>query len=111
MYAEPIFSKQGGFPKELSEIVERKSAEQNYPSSRMPEFTDEEKKYVRGTSDFFGVNHYTAFFASATKYKLDYPIPSLLADIDVGSYIPPEWDKSASVWLTVSMTHAVCIIF
>lgn len=103
IYAEPIFSRQGGFPKEIFEIVERKSAEQNYPTSRMPDFTDEEKEFVRGTYDFFGVNHYTASFVSATEYKREHPIPSLYADIDVGSYVPPDWDKSASSWLTVSI--------
>nr|XP_034837239.1 myrosinase 1-like [Maniola hyperantus] len=102
LYAEPIFSEQGGFPKELSEIVAKKSAEQGYPTSRLPELTDEEKNLVRGTADFFGVNHYTAFLVSATEYKMDYPIPSLYADVDVGSYVPPEWPKAESPWLTLA---------
>ncbi|XP_037296139.1 myrosinase 1 [Manduca sexta] len=102
LYAEPIFSAEGGFPKELAARVAEKSAEQGFPWSRMPEFTDEEKKFVRGTSDFFGVNHYTAFLVSATKHIQQHAVPSLLDDIGVGSYVPPEWMKSASSWLTLA---------
>ncbi|CAG4973611.1 unnamed protein product [Colias eurytheme] len=100
LYAEPIFSEEGGFPKELSERVAQNSKEQGYPRSRMPEFTEEEKDLVRGASDFFGVNHYTAVLISADEqYKTWNPTPSLYADADVGSYTPPEWPQSASTWL------------
>lgn len=102
LYAEPIFSEQGGFPKELSESVAAKSKEQGYPWSRMPEFSDEEKALARGASDFFGVNHYSAYLISATDYKTENPVPGLLDDVDAGSFVPEEWPKSASSWLTVS---------
>ncbi|CAK1540955.1 unnamed protein product [Leptosia nina] len=100
LYAEPIFSEDGGFPKEFSEIVARKSKEQGYPRSRMPEFTQDERELAKGSADFFGVNHYTAFLTSANKYKQSYSGPSLYADMDSGSYVPPEWPKAASSWLT-----------
>ncbi|CAG9569154.1 unnamed protein product [Danaus chrysippus] len=99
LYAEPIFSEKGGFPKELAEVVAKKSAEQGYPRSRMPEFSDEEKNFVKGTADFFGVNHYTSGLVSASEYKASHPVPSMYDDIDVGSYTPPEWPTSASSWL------------
>ncbi|CAH2231810.1 jg3612, partial [Pararge aegeria aegeria] len=102
LYAEPIFSANGGFPPEFSEIVAKKSAEQGYRRSRMPEFTDEEREFVRGSADFFGVNHYTGCLVSATQYKRVYPVPSLYDDAGVGLYVPPEWPKSASYWLTLS---------
>lgn len=69
----------------------------------MPEFSEEEKEFVRGSSDFFGVNHYTSNLISASLHKIDHPIPSLYADSDVGNYIPPEWPRSASRWLFVSL--------
>ncbi|XP_023935450.2 myrosinase 1-like [Bicyclus anynana] len=102
LYAEPIFSEEGGFPKELSEIVDRKSEEEGYFASRLPQFTDEEREYVRGSSDFFGVNHYTAYMISANDYKGDYVVPSLYADIDVGTWVPPTWLQSASSWLRLA---------
>ncbi|CAH2231808.1 jg3611 [Pararge aegeria aegeria] len=102
LWAEPIFSEEGGFPKEISEIVARKSAEQGYSQSRIPVFTDQERELARGSSDFFGVNHYTANLVSASEYKFNWVIPSLYADIDVGTYTPPEWDQAASVWLKLA---------
>lgn len=43
----------------------------HYPASmrerlgdRLPEFTEEEKIYVAGSSDFFGLNHYNTMYAS-----------------------------------------------
>lgn len=104
LYAEPIFSEEGGFPKELVEIVAEKSAKEGYPWSRIPEFTDEERELVRGASDFFGVNHYTGFLVSANEQISDRPTIPILPDITVGNYIPPEWPQSASYWLTVSFT-------
>ncbi|XP_045766147.1 cytosolic beta-glucosidase-like [Maniola jurtina] len=102
LYAEPIFSEQGGFPKELSEIVAKKSAKQGYPTSRLPELSDEQKNLIRGSADFFGVNHYTAFLVSATEHKLVHPVPSLYDDIDTGLYVPPEWPRSEADWLTMA---------
>lgn len=68
----------------------------------MPEFSDEENKFVQGSYDFFGVNHYSSYLVSANEHKEDHPVPSILADIDVGVYRPPEWFPSASTWLVVS---------
>ncbi|KAH9634924.1 hypothetical protein HF086_017223, partial [Spodoptera exigua] len=102
IYAHPIFSSEGGFPKEFSERVAEKSAKQGYRRSRLPEFTEEEKDFVRGSSDFFGVNHYTARLISATLYKEIVPVPSLLDDMDVGHYAPDDWATSASSWLVLA---------
>ncbi|PZC77129.1 hypothetical protein B5X24_HaOG203683 [Helicoverpa armigera] len=101
IYAHPIFSAEGGFPSELSERIAEKSAQQGFPWSRLPEFTDEEKALAKGASDFFGVNHYTAYLVSASEHK-SYPVPSMLDDVGAGSYVPDDWPKSASSWLTLA---------
>ncbi|CAG9569155.1 unnamed protein product [Danaus chrysippus] len=62
-------------------------------------YENEFKNFQGGTGDFIGVNHYTSSFVSATEHKRIHPVPSLYDDIDVGTYIPPEWPKSASPWL------------
>ena len=36
-----------------------------YLKARLPRFTPEEAKLVRGSYDFIGVNYYTAYFTSA----------------------------------------------
>ncbi|KAJ8709807.1 hypothetical protein PYW08_009811 [Mythimna loreyi] len=102
LYAHPIFSSEGGFPKELAQKIAEKSAQQGYRQSRLPEFTEEEKDFVRGASDFFGVNHYTAFLMTPMKYKGIFPVPSILDDMNVMWNWPAEWSQSASFWLKMA---------
>ncbi|KAJ8715708.1 hypothetical protein PYW07_010190 [Mythimna separata] len=102
LYAEPIFSAEGGWPKELSETIAAKSAAQGFSRSRLPEFTEEEKAFVRGSYDFFGVNHYTTVLASATEHKEVYAVPSMMDDLDVGYFWPEENPASASPWLKLA---------
>ncbi|KAH9634919.1 hypothetical protein HF086_017218, partial [Spodoptera exigua] len=93
---------EGGFPKELADKIAVKSSQQGYPRSRLPAFTDEEKAFVRGTSDFFGLNHYTGHLVSATTHKPIFPTPSLWDDMDVGIYKNASWSKSAASWLAMA---------
>ncbi|XP_049837164.1 myrosinase 1-like [Schistocerca gregaria] len=57
-YAHPIFSQDGDYPAIMRERVDANSAAEGRPRSRLPTFTQEEIAYLRGSSDFFGVNHY-----------------------------------------------------
>ncbi|CAH2059140.1 unnamed protein product, partial [Iphiclides podalirius] len=99
LYTEPIFSEEGGFPKDLKKLVDQKSAEQGYSRSRMPEFTEEERDFVKGSSDFFGINHYTAKLISATENLQEHPVPSVYNDINVGESVAEDWPSAASSWL------------
>ncbi|XP_068625370.1 myrosinase 1-like [Battus philenor] len=99
IYAEPIFSEEGGFPKELSERVAQKSREQGYPRSRMPEYTEEEKAFTRGAADFFGVNHYSGFLMTKGE---NLPEHTMADDIGSKSTTPEEWPVAASSWLNQS---------
>lgn len=40
------------------------SENEGFAHSRMPSFTSEEISLIRGTSDYFGLNHYTSYYAS-----------------------------------------------
>ncbi|XP_035433262.2 myrosinase 1 [Spodoptera frugiperda] len=97
IYSDPVFSKDGGFPKDLLELVAEKSAAQGFPKSRLIDFTEEEKAYIRGTSDFFGVNHYSGALASFSLYTPQ-AVPSSMDDIGVGQMVPDDWLQSASAW-------------
>ncbi len=57
-FADPIFG-DGDYPKLLKEIVANNSHLQQLSSSRLPEFTEHDKRMIAGTFDFFGLNHYT----------------------------------------------------
>lgn len=43
----------GEYPKTMQEIV----------NERLPNFTEKEHKIVKGSIDFVGINHYTAYYA------------------------------------------------
>ncbi|XP_060802158.1 myrosinase 1 isoform X1 [Amyelois transitella] len=102
IYAQPIFSETGDFPSILKEKVAAKSAEQGFLRSRLPEFTPEEVEYVRGTSDFFGLNHYSSGYTFRNESVLGiFESPSSDDDLGAGSYVLEEWETSASSWLKV----------
>ncbi|KAK6183901.1 hypothetical protein SNE40_006472 [Patella caerulea] len=100
-YAHPIYVN-GDYPPIMKEIVRRNSLAQNYPESRLPEFTEQEKQWINGTSDFFGMNHYTT-------NRVVNDDPEVIAKQD-GSYwtdrgawmdSDPTWPGSGSSWLNV----------
>ncbi|GBP55851.1 Myrosinase 1 [Eumeta japonica] len=101
-YAHPIFSASGDFPAVMREKIAAKSAEQGFPRSRLPQFTQEEINYVRGTSDFFGLNHYSSVIVYRNEsVKGIHPVPSFYDDVDLASYQREEWATAASSWLKV----------
>jgi len=59
--ADPVFK--GDYPKSMRDTV----------GERLPVFTEEERKLVNGSADFFGINFYTSKFARA--YPENYPKP------------------------------------
>ncbi|KAJ8709810.1 hypothetical protein PYW08_009814 [Mythimna loreyi] len=101
-FTHPIFSAEGGFPKELKEALTEKSAQENYSCSPLPDFTEEEKDLIRGTADFFGVNHYTAFLVSAIKKESVLTLPNVMNILDNFMFADDEWPKAASSWLTLA---------
>ncbi|KOB67338.1 Uncharacterized protein OBRU01_19962 [Operophtera brumata] len=92
-YAHPIFSESGDFPPIMKEKIAAKSKAQGFLRSRLPVFTPDEVEYVKGTSDFFGLNHYTTYLAYRNESVFGiYDSPSYYDDRDVGVYQPPAWD-------------------
>lgn len=86
----------------MKERVATKSATQGFPRSRLPELSPEEVELIRGTSDFFGLNHYTTsmVYRNESVYTM-HPVPSMYDDLETASYQPAEWKSSAADWLKV----------
>nr|AEW46881.1 seminal fluid protein CSSFP031 [Chilo suppressalis] len=99
IYAHPIFSEAGDFPPIMKEKVAKKSATQGFYRSRLPEFTKEEIEMIRGSSDFFGLNHYSSNVAYKNESINFFDEPSSNDDLGVASYKSPDWSSSASSWL------------
>ncbi|XP_023949451.2 lactase/phlorizin hydrolase [Bicyclus anynana] len=96
-YSHPIFSKTGDFPPAMKKRIAARSAEQGFPKSRLPEFTPSEIELLKGSSDFFGLNHYsTRYVYRNNTVNKQYESPSYDDDLAVHYYEPPEWNIGRS---------------
>ncbi|XP_015120617.1 myrosinase 1 [Diachasma alloeum] len=65
----PIFSKQGDYPAVMKQRIAENSKIEGLASSRLPEFSAEWVKYIKGSADYLGLNHYVSYMvAPASKY-------------------------------------------
>ncbi|XP_026319443.1 myrosinase 1-like [Hyposmocoma kahamanoa] len=100
-YAHPVYSAEGNYPPELIKLVDDKSLKQNYSRSRLPKFSPEEVQFIKGTADFFGLNHYTSYLLSMADKEVG-AIPSHENDVGIVRVQDPCWpSKSSSDWLKV----------
>lgn len=91
----------------MRERIAAKSAEQGYFRSRLPAFTQEEVEYVKGSSDFFGLNHYTTYLVYRNASTVGYHAsPSYYDDLEVITYQSVDWDHGASGFLKVQIQHS-----
>ncbi|XP_023029423.2 myrosinase 1 [Leptinotarsa decemlineata] len=98
-YADPVIH--GDWPKQMKENIARRSKAQGYRRSRLPEFTEEEIKYMRNTVDFLGLNTYTSSVVRAIAQP-DTTTLGLSEDTEVDEWQPEDWEGSASSWLKVA---------
>ncbi|KAK3910651.1 Myrosinase 1 [Frankliniella fusca] len=108
-FAHPIFSETGDYPAVMKERVMANSLAEGLSRSRLPTFTPEEVTLLKGSADFFGLNHYTTVLTSPapegdTSHLFRGELLSVLGrsrgkDIGVTVSQDPEWPKSAAFWL------------
>ncbi|NXU52243.1 LPH hydrolase, partial [Turnix velox] len=98
-FAHPIF-KNGDYNEVMKKRIRERSLAQGLQQSRLPEFTESEKQRIKGTYDYFGLNHYTTVLA----YNLNYPTAVMSYDSDrgVASISDRSWLASGSSWLKVT---------
>ncbi|XP_021358662.1 lactase-phlorizin hydrolase-like, partial [Mizuhopecten yessoensis] len=98
-FVNPVLNN-GDYPDVMKWQIGNKSVIQNLTHSRLPEFTSEEKQYLKGATDFVGLNFYTSNLAEYhldDTYKRDY-----YSDMDVSLSKDPSWLGSGSSWLKVT---------
>ncbi|XP_053554228.1 lactase/phlorizin hydrolase-like [Bombina bombina] len=98
-FADPIF-KNGDYNEIMKTNIRERSLAQGLSKSRLPEFTESEKMRIKGTYDFFGLNHYTSVLVATAIY----PNSEQSYDADRGVYVLSDrtWLGSGSVWLKVT---------
>ena len=91
-FADPIYF--GHYPKCMVDRL----------GDRLPKFTEEEKQMLIGSTDFFGLNHYTTMLASEAKEVEAgsvYGNGGLSEDQDVNLSLDPSWELTEMKWAVV----------
>ncbi|XP_035865347.1 lactase-like protein isoform X2 [Phyllostomus discolor] len=92
-FANPIYA--GDYPQVMKERIGRKSAEQGLDMSRLPVFSLQEKSYIKGTSDFLGLGHFTTRYITERNYPARQG-PSYRNDRDLVELADPNWPDTGS---------------
>lgn len=66
--------------------------------SRLPVFSLQEKSYIKGTSDFLGLGHFTTRYITERNYPSRQG-PSYQNDRDLVELVDPNWPDLGSKWL------------
>ena len=93
-FADPVYL--GDYPQSMKERL----------SDRLPEFTKEEQALLKGSSDFFGLNHYTTMYAAnmADDEEVDanvYGNGGISEDQKVRLSVDPNWKFTSMQWAVV----------
>jgi beta-galactosidase len=92
-FADPVYK--GDYPAVMKERL----------GDRLPKFSDAEKILIKGTSDFFGLNHYTTMFAAqANDTKKEgsiYGNGGISEDQDVDLSLDENWKLTLMQWAVV----------
>ncbi|XP_034041929.1 lactase-phlorizin hydrolase [Thalassophryne amazonica] len=96
-FAHPIYN--GDYSSTMKTIIQERSLSAGLPKSRLPEFTPEEIKRIKGTYDYFGFNHYTTVLAFPMNYG---DLQHYDGDRGAGTIADRTWLDSGSGWLKVT---------
>lgn len=77
----------------VKDRVSYRSEKENFTNSRLPEFTEDEIKNIKGTFDYLGFNHYYTRLASDVEEE-DFDDYGYDRDVRVLSTEDPSWEKS-----------------
>lgn len=97
-FAHPIFSKEGGYPQVMIDMIGNKSANEGRPWSRLPVMTEANKQRLLGTSDFLALNYYSSGLVAPREEDPNIG-PSWWADSNIEGSRDPTWKRAASSWL------------
>ncbi|XP_062389584.1 lactase/phlorizin hydrolase-like [Sardina pilchardus] len=97
-FAHPIFV-DGDYPAKFKAQIEKKKQEcQPNVVANLPVFTDAEKQRIKGTADFFGLNHYTTRLVNGSSGQC---VPGPHGVGDFQSHVDPSWPTTESSWVQV----------
>ncbi|KAJ0171329.1 hypothetical protein K1T71_012879 [Dendrolimus kikuchii] len=101
MYTHAIFSKTGGWPPAIEKAIEEFSLREGHKRSKLPSFTKEEIKFVKGTFDFFAFNFYTSRLVRPRKEddeQLHWPLQGVPLFNGIWE-VKPEWEVASQLMI------------
>ncbi|XP_026331740.1 myrosinase 1-like, partial [Hyposmocoma kahamanoa] len=91
-YMHPIFSEEGNYPQIMIDRIAAASVRQGLNVSRLRPFSNEQIKYLKGSADFLGLNHYhSSYVYRNPSVEGLYLVPSIGDDLAVGTFMDPSW--------------------
>lgn len=93
--ANPIFSKDGDYPKIMKERIYDNSILEGFQKSHLPSFSPEEVATIRGSSDYFGLNYYTSRLCTSMP-KTDETGWYQMSGVKV--FVNSAWKKALPSW-------------
>ncbi|XP_039242243.1 lactase-phlorizin hydrolase [Pipra filicauda] len=97
-FAHPIFVN-GDYPEILKAQIQAVNQHCSTTVAQLPVFTEEEKSWVKGTADFFGLSHYTSRLVSAGADGTCAPGYESIGNFSL--HVDPSWPQAASSWVHV----------
>ncbi|NXA13550.1 LPH hydrolase, partial [Sapayoa aenigma] len=97
-FAHPIFV-DGDYPDILKAQIQEVNQQCSTTVAQLPVFTEQEKSWVRGTADFFGLSHYTSRLVSAGTDETCTPGYESIGNFSL--HVDPSWPRAASSWIHV----------
>ncbi|XP_015759806.1 PREDICTED: lactase-phlorizin hydrolase-like [Acropora digitifera] len=103
-FAHPVFVN-GDWPEVMKTTVMKHSEAKGIPN-RLPEFTEEEKSFIKGTGDFFALNMYTTSIIEHKEFppEVDW---NYLTDRKLEESVDPSWQKGNFVFSSSSYSCSV----
>ncbi|KAH1007438.1 hypothetical protein HUJ04_004669 [Dendroctonus ponderosae] len=95
-FAHPVYL--GDWPEVMKVRVANRSKLEGLGFSRLPELTEEEIDYIKGTFDYFGLNIYTGLLVSYLPDD-DIGTPNYWSDKGNHLYSDASWPESSTDWL------------
>ncbi|KAJ8953300.1 hypothetical protein NQ317_005817 [Molorchus minor] len=89
------------YPEIMKTRIAKRSELEGFNQSRLPEFTEDEIAYIKGTHDYIGVNFYTSSLVQAID-EPDIDTPSYDKDCGISEFTSPDWPDSGSSWLKIT---------
>lgn len=98
---DPLFK--GDYPQRMVDRVAAASFKQGYNCSRLRPFSEEQKRFLKGTTDFVGINHYSSNYVYRNASVVGmYEVPSHDDDAGYATFSDPSWPQSAFAPMSVS---------